>query len=52
MNINMTSLKASDTESGVLIDLTTNLRNAEQLGQLVIRLKKISGVEEVTRVIR
>ena len=35
----------SDADANVVIDLTTNLRNAEQLAQLVLRLKKISGVE-------
>ena len=52
MNISMTSLKASDAAANVVVDLTTNLRNAEQLGQLVLRLKKIDGVEDVTRIIR
>ena len=45
-------MKANDISSNVVIDVTVNLRNAEQLGQLVIKLKKIEGVEDVTRIIR
>ena len=52
MNISLTSMKANDISSNVVIDVTVNLRNAEQLGQLVIKLKKIEGVEDVTRIIR
>ena len=52
MNISLTSMKANDVASNVVVDVTVNLRNAEQFGQLVVKLKKIEGVDEVTRIIR
>ena len=52
MNISLTNMKANDIASNVVVDVTVNLHHAEQLGQLVIKLKKIEGVDEVTRIIR
>ncbi len=53
MNIQMSSVSArADNGSNTIIDLVVNLRSAEQLGSVMLRLKRIQGVSEVSRVIR
>lgn len=53
MNIQMSSVSSrADNGSNTIIDLVVNLRSAEQLGSVMLRLKRIQGVSEVSRVIR
>ena len=53
MNIQMSSLTArTENENTAIIDLVVNLRSAEQLGSVMLRLKRVKGVSDVTRVVR
>ncbi|MBE6935997.1 MAG: bifunctional (p)ppGpp synthetase/guanosine-3',5'-bis(diphosphate) 3'-pyrophosphohydrolase [Ruminococcaceae bacterium] len=53
MNIQMSSVSArANGGDESIIDLVINLRNAEQLGSVLLRLKRIDGVSDVTRVVR
>ena len=53
MNIQMSSVSArAESGNNTIIDLVVNLRSAEQLGSVMLRLKRIQGVSDVTRVVR
>ena len=53
MNIQMSSLTArTENENTAIIDLVVNLRSAEQLGNVLLRLKRVKGVSDVSRVVR
>ena len=53
MNIQMSSVSArAESGSNTIIDLVVNLRSAEQLGSVMLRLKRIQGVSDVSRVVR
>ncbi len=53
MNIQMSSVSArAESGNSTIIDLVVNLRSAEQLGSVMLRLKRIQGVSDVTRVVR
>ena len=53
MNIQMSSVSArAESGSDTIIDLVVNLRSAEQLGSVMLRLKRIQGVSDVSRVVR
>ena len=53
MNIQMSSLTArTENENTAVIDLVVNLRSAEQLGSVMLRIKRVKGVSDVTRVVR
>ena len=53
MNIQMSSVSArAESKSNTVIDLVVNLRSAEQLGSVMLRLKRIQGVSDVSRVVR
>ena len=53
MNIQMSSVSArAENGNSTIIDLVVNLRSAEQLGSVMLRLKRIQGVSDVTRVVR
>ena len=49
----MSSVSArAESGSNTIIDLVVNLRSAEQLGSVMLRLKRIQGVSDVSRVVR
>ena len=53
MNIQMSSLTArTESENTAVIDLVVNLRSAEQLGSVMLRLKRVKDVTDVSRVVR